>query len=99
MRLSLAGIQSGDSGRSKSESSTEAVDVENGALKLSTLENPASPGSYLNGHVGTENTYSFTYGVSAARIKFQKPSGMHGSFWMQSPIFGSVPVMNPFAIS
>jgi beta-glucanase (GH16 family) len=85
------GIQSGDSGRSKSESSADAVAVENGALKLSTLQNPASPGSYLNGHVGTENTYSFTYGVSAARIKFQKPSGMHGSFWMQSPIFGSVP--------
>ena len=85
------GIESGDSGRSKSQSSADAVSVENGALHLSTLANPASPGSYLNGHVGTEDTYSFTYGVSAARIKFQKPSGMHGSFWMQSPIFGSVP--------
>ena len=91
------GIQSGDSGRSKSESSADAVDVENGALRLSTLENPASPSSHLNGHVGTENTYSFTYGVSAARIKFQKPSGMHGSFWMQSPIFGSV--ANPIAVT
>ncbi len=29
--------------------------------------------------------------LAAARIKFQKPRGMHGSFWLQSPIFGSVP--------
>ena len=55
------------------------------------LENPARPGFYLNGHVSTEATYSFTYGVAAARVKFQKPRGMHGSFWLQSPTFGSVP--------
>jgi beta-glucanase (GH16 family) len=78
-------------GRTKSESSPEAVKVENGALKLGVAENPARPGYYLNGHISTEMTYSFTYGIAAARVKFQKPRGMHGSFWLQSPVFGSVP--------
>ena len=78
-------------GRTKSESSVDAVRVENGALKLSTLENPARPGYYLNGHVSTEASYSFTYGVAAARVKFQKPRGMHGAFWLQSPAYGAVP--------
>lgn len=78
-------------GRTKSESSPAAVKVENGALELGVSENPARPGYYLNGHISTELTYSFTYGVAAARVKFQKPRGMHGSFWLQSPVFGSVP--------
>jgi beta-glucanase (GH16 family) len=78
-------------GRTKSESSPEAVRVEDGALKLGMLENPARPGYYLNGHISTEQSYSFTYGVAAARVKFQKPRGMHGAFWMQAPTFGAVP--------
>jgi beta-glucanase (GH16 family) len=39
---------------------------------------------YLNGHVGTDQTFSFRYGTAAARVKFQKPQGMHGSFWMNT---------------
>ena len=91
--------------RKCSKGDPKAVKVGGGTLRLSVIKDKSAKGkctatsrklkkkiSYrLNGHVGTENTYSFTYGVSAARIKFQKPSGMHGSFWMQSPIFGSVP--------
>jgi beta-glucanase (GH16 family) len=38
---------------------------------------------YLNSHVGTQGTYSFRYGVAAARVKFQEPQGMHGAFWLQ----------------
>ena len=87
----VLGLLSESSGRSKSESSADAVRVENGALKLGVLENPARPGYYLNGHISTEQTYSFTYGVAAARVKFQKPRGMHGAFWMQAPTFGAVP--------
>lgn len=78
-------------GRTKAESSVDAVRVENGALKLGMLENPARPGYYLNGHVSTEQSFTFTYGVAAARVKFQKPRGMHGAFWMQAPTFGAVP--------
>ena len=81
-----------DPGRTKSESSPDAVRLENGALKLSVLPNPVrGAGYYLNGHISTEMSYSFTYGVAAARVKFEKPRGMHGGFWMQSPSFGSVP--------
>ena len=78
-------------GRTKAESSVDAVRVENGALNLGMLENPARPGYYLNGHVSTEQSFTFTYGVAAARVKFQKPRGMHGAFWMQAPTFGAVP--------
>ncbi|MGA9748293.1 MAG: glycoside hydrolase family 16 protein [Nocardioides sp.] len=39
---------------------------------------------YLNGHVGTEQSFDFRYGVAAARVKFQKSRGMHGSFWMNT---------------
>jgi len=78
-------------GRTKAESSVDAVRVENGALKLGMLENPARPGYYLNGHISTEQSFTFKYGVAAARVKFQKPRGMHGSFWMQAPTFGAVP--------
>lgn len=38
---------------------------------------------YLNSHIGTQGTYSFRYGVAAARVKFQEPQGMHGAFWLQ----------------
>jgi beta-glucanase (GH16 family) len=85
------GVLAAGSGRTKSESSQDAVSVDNGSLRLGMLKNPARPGYYLNGHIATENMYTFTYGVSAARIKFQKPRGMHGGFWMQAPTFGSVP--------
>jgi beta-glucanase (GH16 family) len=78
-------------GRTKAESSADAVRVENGALKLGMLENPARPGYYLNGHISTETSFTFTYGVAAARVKFQRPRGMHGAFWMQAPTFGAVP--------
>lgn len=39
---------------------------------------------YLNGHVGTDAKFSFRYGTAAARVKFQQPRGMHGSFWMNT---------------
>jgi beta-glucanase (GH16 family) len=85
------GVLNPDSDRSRSESSADAVAVKDGTLRLTAKKNPAVPGQFLNGHISTESTYSFTYGLAAARIKFHKPRGMHGSFWLQSPIFGAVP--------
>ena len=38
----------------------------------------------LNGHVGTEGTYAFTYGFAAARIRTQSARGQHSAFWMQA---------------
>jgi beta-glucanase (GH16 family) len=41
-------------------------------------------GHYLNGQVGTGHIpHAFTRGVFAARIKFQRNRGQHGSFWLQ----------------
>lgn len=41
---------------------------------------------YKNGHISTEKyAYgAFKYGVAAARVKFDRPQGAHGSFWLQS---------------
>jgi beta-glucanase (GH16 family) len=40
----------------------------------------------LNGHISTEDHQYLKYGVVAARIKFQKRQGQHGSLWMQPAI-------------
>jgi beta-glucanase (GH16 family) len=48
-------------------------------------------GSYayrLNGHVSTESSFDFQYGVAAARMKFQRLPGQHVSFWMQPRGYG-----------
>ncbi len=37
----------------------------------------------LNANIGTQQTHSITYGVVAARIKFQPLQGQHASLWMQ----------------
>ena len=44
----------------------------------------------LNGHIGTDEGFSFRYGFAAARIKFPRLRGQHGSFWMQ-PVGGMYP--------
>ena len=46
----------------------------------------APTGTYryrINGHVSTEDTADFMYGVAAARMKFQRARGQHASFWLQ----------------
>ena len=37
----------------------------------------------LNANIGTQATHTITYGVMAARIKFQPLQGQHASLWMQ----------------
>jgi beta-glucanase (GH16 family) len=88
-----------------SRGSAKAVRVGGGTLRLSVLRDrnrhtlcPALKrgevaGSYayrLNGHIGTDAAFSFRYGVAAARIKFPRLRGQHGSFWMQ-PVGGMYP--------
>jgi beta-glucanase (GH16 family) len=41
---------------------------------------------YKNGHIGTAGRFQFRYGVAAARIKFDRNTGAHGAFWMQSTV-------------
>jgi beta-glucanase (GH16 family) len=69
--------------RLRSQSSTRAVHVQNGALHLQVRRHPTNKRYYLNGHIGTLGHFAYTYGVAAARIKFERPRGMHGAFWLQ----------------
>ncbi len=79
-----------------SRASDDAAEVEDGALRLSVLDDPKKDtckvknkkfNYRLNGHLGS--AYSFTYGFAAARIKFQEERGQHGAFWLQG--FGAKP--------
>ncbi|WP_162799333.1 glycoside hydrolase family 16 protein [Nocardioides sp. 616] len=88
--------------RACSKGSPKAARVAKGALRLSVLRDRSRSGKCLalrkgkregpfayrlNGHVSTEKSFAFTYGVAAARIKFQRRAGQHASFWMQ-PVSG-----------
>ena len=91
--------------RSCSRGSAKAVRVGGGAVRLSVLRDrsrhtlcPALrrgeiAGRYayrLTGHIGTDKAFSFRYGVAAARIKYPRLRGQHGSFWME-PVGGMSP--------
>lgn len=86
------------SSRACSRGAKNAVKVKGGTVRLSVLKDKSakkkkcravSDGkkqkfSYrLNGHISTESSMSFKYGFAAARIKFPKNQGQHGSFWLQ----------------
>lgn len=83
--------------RTCSRASTDAAELADGVLELSVLEDPDREGDEcqlpgkrkkfayrLNGHVGTEASYAFTYGFAAARIRTQAARGQHAAFWMQA---------------
>lgn len=89
------GVYNPDGSRQCSKSDESAVSVSGGILRLQVKRDPRRAGDrcvtpehgthdyYLNGHVATENLFEFTYGVAAARIKFQRGRGQHGAFWIQ----------------
>ena len=81
--------------RTCSRTDPSAAEVGDGVLTLSVLDDPDKgecqlPGRRkkfpfrLNGHIGTEGIYGFTYGFAAARIRTQSARGQHAAFWMQS---------------
>lgn len=86
-------------GRACSKGSPDAVRMADGALRLSSRPDPAATtactaldgagnvlGDFpyrLNGHVSTQSSFDFLYGVAAARMKFQRNPGAHPSFWLQ----------------
>ena len=90
-----------------SKGSPQAVQVAGGAVRLSVIRDPARSepctayrangdviGEFnyrLNGHISTAGRQELTYGVVAARLRFQQPPGQHGAFWLQP----SVPVPAP----
>lgn len=90
--------------RKCSRGSSQAVQVAGGVVRLSVMKDPSRTdrctayratgeplGEFdyrLNGHISTAGKQELTYGVAAARMKFQQPRGQHGAFWLQP----SVPV-------
>jgi hypothetical protein len=86
-------------GRRCSKGSPLAVAVGGGALELSSLPDSRMPatcpvrdpvshtvGRYpyrLNGHISTQHSFDFQYGVAAARMRFQRDPGAHAAFWLQ----------------
>ncbi len=75
-------------------SDPRAVSVADGTLRLHVKRDPARAGQtcrtdhgsfgyYLNGRVDTQTGFGFTYGVAAARVRFQRDRGQHGAFWLQ----------------
>jgi beta-glucanase (GH16 family) len=75
-------------GRTKAKSDPAAATVGGGSLALKVMKAPGTTTKLLNGHISTENSFKFTYGTAAARVKFQQGRGAHGSFWLQSLIYG-----------
>jgi hypothetical protein len=93
--------------RGCSKGSPAAVEVSGGAVRLSVMRDPARTdlctayrkngeviGQFhyrLNGHISTAGRQELTYGVAAARVRFQQPPGQHGAFWLQpsAPVAGA----------
>ncbi len=86
-------------GRACSKGSPAAVSVADGVLQLRSMPDPTvtetctatdaagtaiGPYPYrLNGHISTQHSADFLYGVAAARMKFQRDPGAHAAFWLQ----------------
>ncbi len=86
-------------GRSCSKGDPSAVAVAGGTLRLSSMPDPAAHGRCvvkddegnvvgqypyrLNGHVSTQRSADFRYGIAAARMRFPRSLGQHASFWLQ----------------
>jgi Glycosyl hydrolases family 16 len=86
-------------GRGCSKGSPEAVSVAGGVLRLSSMPDPAAHGLCeardargqslgqfpyrLNGHVSTQQSADFLYGVAASRMRFPRSLGQHAAFWLQ----------------
>ncbi len=84
-------------GRTCARTDASARRVDGGVLHLGVALDPTMLGqtchyttpegsgdqSYLvTSQVATENSYLFTHGIAAARIKPQQAKGMHSGFWM-----------------
>lgn len=61
--------------------SPEAVQVENGCLRLSALK---KDGRILLGAVGSQDRFMTKYGYFECRARLQQSPGIWGAFWIQS---------------
>ena len=94
-RYRQLGARNFDGDRKCSESSRKAVSVAKGKLRFRVRPIPRAQlsrselrlncphGQFYNAHLGTDNKFSFRYGVMAARVKFHRQEGQHGGMWSQ----------------
>jgi beta-glucanase (GH16 family) len=66
--------------------SPEAVQVENGFLKLRAFE---KDGRILLGAIGTQNHFMTRFGFFECRAELQKQPGVWAAFWIQSPLISN----------
>lgn len=71
-------------GMTRAHSDPSACAVDSGVLHLRAIPDPDRPGSYLDCHVGTQDSFSFVHGWAAARVRFHRYAGSHSGFWLQS---------------
>jgi beta-glucanase (GH16 family) len=79
-------------GRTCATANASTGTVQDGYAAIGIAHDPATTppvdsaictsGKLLNAQFSTKNSHTFTYGIFAARIKYQHAEGMHGSFWM-----------------
>lgn len=69
----------------------DCVTVENGLLRVWVKE---KDGVLQNGMISTHKKFEPLYGIIAARIRFPRQQGQHGSLWMQ-PAAGEKVADNP----
>lgn len=78
--------------RTRATNDRRAVSFGSGTLRMQVKRDPAAPRSrYLNGQISTDGKFAYTYGTFSARMRFAPGRGQHGSFWLQSPTYGSFP--------
>lgn len=99
----IPGEYNPEGSRQCSMSDESAVAVSGGTVQLQVRRDPDRLGErcrtpedgthdyYVNGHISTDGIWGFTYGVAAARVKFQQGRGQHGAFWLQRGGFEQTP--------
>jgi beta-glucanase (GH16 family) len=64
------------------EASDRCATVANGRMNLRIK--PDSNKKFVTGHISTDDTFEFTYGIAEARMRFKSPRGAHSAFWLQT---------------
>ncbi|MFZ4528252.1 MAG: glycoside hydrolase family 16 protein [Undibacterium curvum] len=71
--------------RDAAQLTADAVSVDAQGLHIRTY---SGQGQHYSGFLSTAGKYSFRYGYTESRIRFQDAPGGHCAFWLQSPTLG-----------
>lgn len=68
----------------------ETVSLDGRGNLLLAVDGKGADGVLRCSMVSTEKSFLQRYGYFESRIRFQRPQGLHGGFWLQSPTYGKV---------